>query len=104
MHNKQEELETLIDEADNIEHQLDMASALHKKEGKYADPVWYSKAKYALKCKRRQIHRLQREIARDDLKPLVVKMWNLAEQWSDLLDEKPEEYYKLKSKIQNLIL
>ena len=41
--------------ADLIEHQLEMAEI----SGDY-DEVWYSKAKYAMRCKRRQVRRINR--------------------------------------------
>lgn len=48
-------LKTLEEDADLIEHQLEMAEA----EGEY-DENWYLKAKYAMKCKRRQAKHIDR--------------------------------------------
>ncbi len=53
----------LLDKADSIEHQLDMADARLQKEHAPIDPEWKAKATYALKSTRRRINRIQQEIA-----------------------------------------
>lgn len=53
-----DELETLETDADLIEHQLEMAD----NEGDY-DENWYLKAKYAMKCKRRQAKHINRKLS-----------------------------------------
>ena len=58
-----DELNELLDKADNIEHQLEMAEARHLKERFTIDSIWQAKAKYALKATRRDISRLQQELS-----------------------------------------
>src|SRR5690606_35208860 len=49
-------------EADDIQLQLDHAAARLAETGEYADGDWYARAKHALRCRRRDIDKLNRQI------------------------------------------
>jgi|21_taG_2_1085346.scaffolds.fasta_scaffold04447_3 hypothetical protein len=57
------EMNELLEKADNIEHQLEMSEARQIKERHSIDPVWRAKALYALKATRRDVSRIQAELA-----------------------------------------
>ncbi|MFP8488809.1 hypothetical protein ACKGJO_06875 [Gracilimonas sp. Q87] len=48
------EKQKLLSDADLIEHQLELAKAREAETGEKYYRSWYTKAKYAMKCKRRQ--------------------------------------------------
>jgi len=98
-----ERKETLLMEADDIEHQLDMASALQKKEGEYSDPEWYAKAKYARKCRLREVERINRRLSKlDVLTPLVEELDAFLTQIEKDPRITPEQQEKLNETKSNL--
>lgn len=50
------ELEVVVDQ---IEYQLDLAKAEQHASGEFADPIWFAKANFALKRKRKVAQELQ---------------------------------------------
>tara|TARA_Y100000310_G_scaffold165631_1_gene165389 strand:- start:1077 stop:1466 length:390 start_codon:yes stop_codon:yes gene_type:complete len=57
------EMHELLEKADSIEHQLEMAEARHIEEDHTIDEVWKAKARYALRATRREVSNIQHKIA-----------------------------------------
>lgn len=100
------EKDELQENVDTIKHQLDMATAKYHETGERTDPVWFSKAKQAMRCKQRDVQKLVRRIAQERKGDRIRQNKELGNIFIDVAKESlaPEQFQRLLQTAQGRLM